>query len=693
MHEARSLVTDLALVLGVAALTSVAFRLLRQPVVLGYLLAGLIVGPHVPIPLFVDESRIQSLSELGVILVMFSVGLRFSVRELLRVLPTAGLTGAIQIGAMLWFGYSAGQALGWTQLESVFAGAIVAISSTMIVSATFAERGIRGPAADLAFAVLVVQDLAAVLLLAVLTGLASSASLPEGELVRTLGRLAAFLVALCVAGFLVVPRAMRAIARLRGPETLLVASVGLCFSLALLADAAGYSVALGAFLAGSLVAESGEGDQIQRLVAPLRDVFAAVFFVAVGMSVEPAAVIVHWQAVLALTLVVIVGQSFATTLGALLAGNGVRTSVQTAMSLTQIGEFAFIIAGLGVTTGAVRPFLYAAAVATSAITTFTSPWLIAHSPRIAAGLDARLPHRVQTFLSLYGSWREDLRQPGAAEARRGASWRLGGWLAADALVIGGVIAGSSLAMERLAPAVAAASGVSDDAARVWVALAALLVASPFAVGVVRTSRALGALLAGAAVPEVTEGRPDLGAAPRRALVVALQLSLLLVVGTPLVALTQPFLPLGAGAAALALTLSALGFLFWRSAANLEDHVRAGAEMLIRALARQGIERRHHTLARVRSQLPGLGDLTLVELASSSAASGRTLADLNLRGQTGASVLAIVRGERGVAIPTGREELRAGDVLALAGADDAVDKARALLLRGELPPPDEVTTAG
>jgi CPA2 family monovalent cation:H+ antiporter-2 len=677
MGEARALVTDLALVLGLAALITVVFRWLRQPVVLGYLLAGLIVGPHVPIPVFVDQSRIHSLSELGVILVMFSVGLHFSVRELVRVAPTAGLTGAIQVGAVLWLGYAVGQALGWTPVESLFGGAIAAISSTIIVARVFSEHGIRGPVANLVFGVLVIEDLAAVLLLAALTPLVSSGSGEDGTLLWTAGRLAAFLLALVVGGFLTVPRALHAVARLQSPETLLVASVGLCFGFALLADAAGYSVALGAFLAGSLVAESGESRTIERLIAPLRDVFGAVFFVSVGMLVEPAAMLDQWSAIIALVLVVLVGRA-ASTFGALLAGYDVRTSLQAALCLTQIGEFSFIIAGLGVKSGAVGGFLYTAAVAASALTAFASPVLIARSSRIAAALDRRLPRRVRTFLSLYGAWRERLRVRASGDGARARRLRLGGWLGVDALAIAAIAVGAAVAMPRLASSVALLSGASPRVASLGIGIGAALLASPFAFGVARSARALGALLAASALPTAAEGRLDLAAAPRRALVVGLQLSLVLVVAIPLLALTAPFLPLRVGAGIAALLVCALAFSFWRSAADLEEHVRAGAETIVGALARQARERRPHTLAPLEAILPGLGDLVLVEIESGSVAAGQTLADLDLRGLTGATALAISRGEAGVAAPTGREILRAGDVLALAGSSDAIERARARL---------------
>ena len=280
---------SLALVLCVAALTSVIFQRLHQPVVLGYLLAGMLVSPHTPVPLFADEATTHTLSEFGVILLMFSLGLEFSLGRLLRAGASAVLVGVVQCSLMMWLGYVTAQLFGWTTLESVYAGAIIAISSTTIIVKAFEEQGVRGRLTDIVFGVLIIEDLIAILLIAVLTALSTGAGLSAASLAITAARLAAFLVAMLVGGMLIVPRVMRMVVGLRRPETTVVASVGLSFAFALIAAAAGYSVALGAFLAGALVGESGVEREVEHRVQPVRDVFAAVFFVSVGMLIDPAA--------------------------------------------------------------------------------------------------------------------------------------------------------------------------------------------------------------------------------------------------------------------------------------------------------------------------------------------------------------------------------------------------------------------
>lgn len=678
MHGDRTLLVDLALVLCVAAVTTVVFRKLRQPVVLGYVLAGLIVGPHVPVPLFADAGHVRTLSELGVVLVMFSVGLEFSIRRLVRVLPSAGPAGLVQLSVMLWLGYLAGQSLGWSARESLFCGAMVAISSTMIVAKVFAEQGVRGKVSDLVFGLLLVQDLAAVLLLALLTALSSEGGLSGAALAISAGRLVAFLLALVIAGFFVVPRAIRFVASLRSPETLLVSSIGLSFALALLAQALGYSVALGAFLAGSLVAESGEAPLVERLVRPVRDVFAAVFFVSVGMAVDPGMIAENWIAVVLLTAVVLVGQVCSVSLGCFLGGSDVRTSIQAGMSLAQIGEFSFIIAGVGIGLGAIRESMYPVAVAVSAVTTFATPWLIRASGSVALHVDRRLPKPLQTFVALYGGWFERLRTSRREEPRERPA-RILRLLCFDAVAIAVIVIGTSLSRHALL-GWTQSLGVSTEAALLIVVALAGAMCAPFVIGIFGCARALGHTLTVALLPTGGEGNVDLAPAPPRALLVTVQIGIVLLVGLPLVALTQPFVPALWGGAVLAVLLGVLGIAFWRGAEGLQAHVRAGAQIIVEALVRQAGDPRLPTLDDVQPLLPALGDLTPVRLEESSPAVGATLAQLNLRGLTGATVIAITRGTQGI-VPSASEVLARNDCLALAGTHEAVEAARRLLLEG------------
>jgi CPA2 family monovalent cation:H+ antiporter-2 len=685
MQGAHHLLLALTVVLGVAAVTTVLFQRLHQPVVLGYILAGLIIGPHVPIPLVADQESVETLSELGVILLMFALGLEFSLRKLARVGPTAGITAIVQSSIMAWLGFIAGRAFGWTVLESVFAGAIVAMSSTTIIAKAFDDLHVGGPLRDLVVGVLLVEDLLAILFMAVLTAVATGAGVSPGELGATLGRLATFLALLLAGGMLVVPRAVRYVRRRGNPETLLVASLGLCFGFAYLALASGYSVALGAFLAGSLVAESGEAHAVEEIVRPVRDLFAAIFFVSVGMLIDPALVAHHWVAVVAFIALVVLGKSTAVGLGAFLTGHGVRTSVQTGMSLAQIGEFSFILAALGASLGATRGFLYPIAVAVSAVTTLTTPWLIGASGTAAASIDRRLPARLQTVVSLYGSWVEQLRSSPARHTLGARLRRVVRALIVDAAAVTAIAIGASVGAPSATGGIVEVLGVEAGPARWIFFAAAALLAVPFLVALVRNGRRLGLALASTAIPEVAAGRPDLAAAPRRALLALVQLGSTVLVLLPVLALTQPFLPGVPGAILLTAVVLVLGIGFWRSAAELQGHVRAGAQVIVEALARQGAPADHpqprarvDALAGIRAMFPGMGEPTAVRLGEGSPAVGRSLSSLGVRGRTGATVLVISRPGESVMVPSGGEVLRAGDVLVLTGAHDAVDSARQLL---------------
>jgi CPA2 family monovalent cation:H+ antiporter-2 len=675
---ALDVLVDLAAILCVAAVTTVIFRRIRQPIILGYLLAGLAVGPHLPVPIFADPAFAHEMSEIGVILLMFSLGLEFSLRKLIRVAPTAGLIAVIQCSLMIWLGYVTGQAFGWTAMESFFAGALIAISSTTIIVKAFAEQRLGGPVVELVFGILIVEDLIAILLLAVLTPIGSGAGLSASGLALAVGKLLAFLIGLLVVGILVVPRLVRMVVRMQSAETTVIVCTGVCFGFALVALKFGYSVALGAFLAGALVSESGEAKQIEHLMEPVRDVFAAIFFVSVGMQIDPALVARHWLAVVVLTAVVVVGKIIGVTAGAFLVGAGVRTSVQAGMSLAQIGEFSFIIAGVGLSLGAVRDFLYPVAVAVSALTTLVTPWLIRLSIPVSVKVDRRLPQALQTFVALYGSWIEGLRSARERSPSRARIRRLVRLLLVDLVAIVSIAIGAGVGRHRLIPWGVRYLELPAGVAGGLVLVAALALAEPFVLGVVRTSRALGVALAAEVIPSA-DGKLDLGAAPRRALVVTIQLAALLVVCAPVAALTQPFVGTVPSIVVPLVGLGVLGFQLWQSAANLHGHVRAGAQVIVEALARQtrtpGDSRHPSGAAHL---VPGLENTTAVRIEPGHPSVGRTLKEIDLRGVTGATVIAIDRQAAGVVYPTADETLRENDVVVLTGSKEAVSAARTLL---------------
>lgn len=680
MHHGQDFLIALTLVLCIAAAITALFQWLRQPVVLGYILAGLVIGPHVPIPLVADTFIVQTLSELGVILVMFSLGLEFRLGKLGQIASTAGLTALIECSSMLWLGFLCGRMFGWSTRESIFTGAIVAISSTTIIARAFAEQNVRGRVRELVLGILVAEDLIAILLMATLTAMASGSGLSAEALAMTVGRLALFLTVLVGAGLALVPRSVRALTRLGRDETILIASIGLSFAMALLAQRAGYSVALGAFLGGSLVAESGESARIEPLVRPVRDVFAAIFFVSVGMLIDPVLVMQNWKAVLLLTLVVMVGKMAGVSLGAFLTGNGPATSIRAGMSMAQIGEFSFIIAGLGSSLGATRHFLYPVAIAVSALTAMSTPSLVKMSERAAQWVDRQLPQPLQTFATLYGVWIERLRATPSATPAQARLRRLLWSLVMDGGFLAAIIIGTAMGLDGMAARAVTSLRVDAYVAWLGVILLASALASPFVVGIVRVSRRLGVLVAEIALPRRSDDpqQLDLAETPRRALVVSVQMAGVLFVGMPLLAVTQPFVAGWQGGVALLAITLILVVLLWRSALDLQGHVRAAAEVLVEALATQSHQSSATHDHDFQDFVPGLGVGSPVRLRDGCRAIGQTLAQLNLRALTGATVLAIQRVEGGLVVPSPQEALRAGDVLALSGTSESVETARVLL---------------
>ena len=682
MSDLSSFLPDFALVLCVAAITTILFHRLKQPPVLGYLLAGLILGPHVSVPLFAHEETVKTLAQLGVILVMFSIGLKFSIRRLVRVLPTAGITCVIEISLMIWLGYTAAQLMGWNPLESIFTGAIVAVSSTMIASKALTENNTDEKLNRMVFSVLVVQDLAAVLLVAILTPLAQGMKLSFMGLMMTSGSLFGFLGILFGVGYIIIPFVLRQVIRFQNKETLLVTAVGFCFAMALLAQKGGYSVALGAFLAGMLVAESGVAAEVEQLTSPLKDIFAAVFFVAVGMLVNPAALLSHWGSILVLTLVIIVGQTVSVALGSFLSGRPLNSAIQAGMSLAQIGEFSYIIAQIGVNNGNVGPFLYDVTVALSVVTAFTTPWLIRFSGPFAQFLDSRLPKPLQTFSALYASWIEELRHGSPEQSLTLRARKLVGFLIMDTFCLILIVITITASIEKWIPQFQRFFDVSALEWQILLTTAGAVIALPFLVSILKSAKVLGGLIAFAAIPSGAPGTLDLGLPPRQLLTVTLQIIILFAIGFPLLAFTQPFLPFGYSPALFAIALAILGGFFWKNAVNLHEHVQAGAQMVTQALSHHVTENPDALMEQVSHMVPGIGAPQSVPIGTDSPAVGKTLGELNIRSQLGASVIAIMRNQDRFLMPSGKETVQAGDILVMVGTHQAIRQSRELLQKSD-----------
>ncbi len=398
------LVQDLAVILIVAGAVTLLFRALKQPVVLGYIVAGFLVGPHFRwLPNIIDSGSVQVWAEIGVIFLLFALGLEFSFKKLARVGAPASITAIVEVTGMVAIGYFIGRMFSWNSMDSLFLGGILAISSTTIIIRAFDELQVKTRGfAKLVFGVLIIEDLVAILLLVVLTTLSVSREFSGQELAITLVKFSFFLTLWFLLGIFLVPTFMKRVKNYLSSETLLVVALGLCFLMVVLAAKVGFSPALGAFIMGSILAETPEGERIEHMILPVKNLFGAVFFVSVGMLIDPDILISYAVPILVITLATIVGKFWTTTSGALLAGQSLRHSVQAGMSLAQIGEFSFIIAALGLNLKVTSDFLYPIAISVSAITTFTTPYLIRSTDKVIDLLETKLP---QTWIDALETFR------------------------------------------------------------------------------------------------------------------------------------------------------------------------------------------------------------------------------------------------------------------------------------------------
>ena len=392
MSEELSLVTELAIILIAAGIFTVISRALKQPLILGYIIAGFLVGPHLGLFPQFSTGSVHQWSEIGIIFMLFSLGLEFSFKKLLKIGSSALITAGTICAGMMMTGFLAGTAMGWSTMEGIFLGGMLSMSSTTIILKAYDDMGLKNkPYAELIFGSLVFEDLIAVLLMVVLSTMAVSNQFSGSEMLLALGKLGFFLVLWFLVGIYVIPTLLKKLSRFISDEILLIVSIGLCFGMVVLANSVGFSSALGAFVMGSILAETIEGERIHRLTGSIKDLFGAIFFVSVGMMVDPAIIAQHWATILVITLVAMTGILIFASSGALLAGKGLDTAVHTGFTLAQLGEFGFIIASVGCSLGVLRGFIYPVIISVSVITAFTTPYMIRAADPALKLLRKKLP--------------------------------------------------------------------------------------------------------------------------------------------------------------------------------------------------------------------------------------------------------------------------------------------------------------
>ncbi|SAK99022.1 cation:proton antiporter [Caballeronia ptereochthonis] len=507
MHHAIGFIQDLAVIMAIAGVVTVLFHRMRQPVVLGYIVAGVIIGPYTPpFNLIHDEATIQTLGELGVVFLMFSLGLEFSLRKLFKVGATAFVAALSEIVLMIWIGYEIGRWFGWNAMDSLFLGAMLAISSTTIIVKALSEVGMKGEGfAQLVFGILIVEDILAIAMLVLLSGIAQTGSVSAGIAAVTLGKLLLFMTVSLVVGILTVPRALNYVARAKSDEMLLVTVLGFCFGFCLLVVKLDYSIALGAFLIGAIMAESRHLARIEHLIAPVRDMFSAIFFVTIGLLLNPAVLVEYAWPIAVITVAVVLGKIVSCGLGTFLAGKDGRTAMRVGMSVAQIGEFSFIIASLGLSLKVTSSFLYPIAVAVSAVTTLFTPYLIRAADPLTMRLARAMPAPVANTFGLYSQWLASLTPVSGGPTLFSMTKRIVLQISVNLALVAAIFLGASYAAP-FASAHLARWLETDNAQRVALWSAALIVALPFLVAVYRKLESLALLLAEVSVQPAKAGR-------------------------------------------------------------------------------------------------------------------------------------------------------------------------------------------
>lgn len=644
------LITDLGLILCAGAIITLLFKKLKQPLVLGYLIAGFLVGPNFPlIPTVSETESIRIWAEIGVIFLLFSLGLEFSFKKLIRVGGSASITAIVEVVFMLLIGFLTGRLLGWSTMDSIFLGGVLSISSTTIIIRAFEEVGAKGKRfASLVFGVLIVEDLVAIVLMVLLSTLAATKDFAGMEMLLSVLKLLFYLVLWFVGGIFFIPTLLKRTKKLMSDETLLITSLGLCILMVYIAAMAGFSPALGAFLMGSILAETTQAEQIEHITKSVKELFGAVFFVSVGMMIDPAMLVAYAGPILGLTLITILGKFLSSAFGALISGQTLKVSVQSGMSLAQIGEFSFIIATLGLTLNVTSNFLYPIAVAVSAITTFTTPYLIKASEPFYNWLERKLPRSVTAAIARFSS--------GSPSAQTKSDWQtvLKSQLLNILLFSVICFAIVLLSFYYLLPYVETQLGLKNRTIHIITALITLLVMSPF----------LWALAVRSARKEET-ARAWEQRKYRTAYLTLQAFRILLAIAFVGFLLYRFFTPFFA----IAISGSIVILLALFSGKIKRFYYRLEERFLANLHEREIAERR-------KQSIPVLAPWDIhfakFQIKANSFFTGKTLQELQWREQFGVNVGMIERGEKRITVPPRNEFIFPNDILTIIGTDDQIE---------------------
>lgn len=669
MHEVTFL-QDLAVVMIVAGLVTVLFHRFKQPVVLGYILAGFLIGPHTPpFSLITGEESINTLAEIGIIMLMFSLGLEFSLGKLKKVGGTAVIAASLEILGMGWVGFELGRLFGWSTTDSLFLGAMLSMSSTTVIIKVLTDMGrTKEVFAQLIFGILIIEDILGIAMIALLSSIAMTGALSVGTVGMTLAKLGIFMVVVVVAGLIVVPRLLGYVARFKSNEMLLITVLGLCFGVSLLAQKFDYSVALGAFIIGAIMAEAREIHRIEALIEPVRDMFSAVFFVAIGLLIDPNMLMQHWLPVIVITLAVVLCKVVACASGTFLGGYDRGSCLRVGMSVAQIGEFSFIIASLGLTLNVTSKFLYPIAVAVSVLTTLLTPYLIRSTDGVVACFDRMAPKSLVNTLEIYTRW---VGQLGGQRQTSLASKLVKKWfgqMALNTALITAVFIAAAFIKQR-PPLWLKNMAMSDEWLKPILWLAAAILSLPMVIATSRKLQALGLLIADVTVKTSLAGERT--AAIRAVVAQVIPIAGTVIQGLYILILSSALLPTVRIMVVLLLLAGLISWLLRRSFVK----VYSKAQFALQETLSQPPVPRPEAARAVLPPLLREADLMTVMIADDSPSVGKLIRELELRTKTGASIVGIERGGGSVINPSPDEEIQARDHILLLGNQAQLDAAQ------------------
>ncbi|MDR0972993.1 MAG: cation:proton antiporter [Prevotellaceae bacterium] len=657
MEHLPTFITDLAIILISAGLATILFKWLKQPVVLGYILAGFLAGPYTSwLPSVTDHENVETWAEIGIIFLLFALGLEFSFKKLIDVGSTVFTSTFINLFSMVAIGYIVGQLLGWANMDSIFLGGMLSMSSTTIIIKTFTDMGLqRQKFAGLVFGMLIVEDLMAILMMVLLSTIAVSNQIEAGTLLSSVLKLIFFILIWFVGGIFLIPTFLKLGKKYLNEETLLIVSVGLCLGMVLFANAVGFSAALGAFIMGSILAETSYSHRIEHLIDPIKNFFGAVFFVSVGMMLNPAVIAEQWKIILLLVAVVVVGRIIFATVGVLASGEGLKIALQVAFSLPQIGEFSFIIATLGTGLGVISPTIYPIIVAVSIITTFFTPYGVRLAIPIYNKVEQRLPAQWNKLITGYAT-------SSYKTVKNQTNWNILLKSVVRLMIIYSAIAIAIILLcnHYLTPFLL--QHLSDTWGKWPAAVLTLALLSPF----LRTMI-------------MKKSRSDEFRALwndnhfNRGALISLMVAR---TGVCLAFLLWVLLPLFSGGWIVAISVSVLVVVALVLSKQVKKSSRRMEARFLENLHHKAIQTERaaplstHTRRTLQSRDIHVEE---IEIAPESPKVGRTLRDLNCRTTMGVSVITILRGEHRINIPAADEVIYPHDRLIIAGSDDNIQR--------------------